>query len=94
MGHFWIILQRFKSGNQMLPSMQILDGEKNKPWETFTVLLKSVCYVFASFKFVKFIYTADCINFQINENYTQQEILIASYKHSKVEYFYSQLKMQ
>lgn len=28
MGRFWIILQRFKSGNQMLPSIWILDGEK------------------------------------------------------------------
>lgn len=71
----------------MLLSMQILDGRKNKPWETFTLFLKSVCYVFASFKFVKFIYTVDYINFQINENYTQQEILIASYKQSKVDYF-------
>lgn len=70
----------------MLLSMQILDGRKNKPWETFLLFLKSVCYVFASFKFVKFIYTADYINFQINENYTQ-EILIASYKQSKVDYF-------
>lgn len=55
----------------MLPSIQIFDGGKNKPWGTFRALLKSVCYVFASFKFVEFIYTAGYINFQINENYTQ-----------------------
>lgn len=57
---------------------------KSEPWGAFTVFLKTMCYVFTSYKSVKFIYTVDNIIFQRNLKYPQQEILITSYKHSEM----------
>lgn len=86
MGLFWAILQGIKNGNRTLHSMQILDGEETNIGRLL-VFLKSLCYVFATYKSVKFIYTENYINFQVNIKYIQQGILIASYKHSKTGCF-------
>lgn len=58
---------------------------KSKPWETFTVFRKSMCYVFSSYRSVKFIYTVGYI--QRIMKYAEQEIMVASYKHCEIGCF-------
>lgn len=69
MGLPWAILQGIKNDNQMLRSMQVLDGEETNLGGLWQYFLRA-CTMFLPAVSLWRIYTGDSISFQINVKYT------------------------
>lgn len=69
MGLSWAILQGIKNDNQMLCSMQVLDGEETNRGGLLQYFLR-VCAMFSPAISLWHMYTVDYISFQINLKYT------------------------